>query len=251
MNLSLLDNALWAASLVGHVALLCILLAKGRARQFPIFTSMIGFQVLETITLYFVYSHGSKLWYARLYWSAVLVDFLLQIGLVLELARSVLRPAGTWVRDVRKQFALYALVGVLVAAALAWFVSPPSPSALDAWEVRGNLFTSLLICELFVAMAMTSNRLGLGWRSHVIAVGQGLTAWVTVAMVVDALHSFLGSERYFAALEHLRMGTYLAVLGYWIVQLWLPEPARQPLSPEMRKYILALDEQFEYDRGKT
>jgi hypothetical protein len=32
----------------------------------------------------------------------------------------------------------------------------------------------------------------------------------------------------------------LAALGYWMVQFWLEEPARQPLSPELRAYIEAL-----------
>jgi hypothetical protein len=33
------------------------------------------------------------------------------------------------------------------------------------------------------------------------------------------------------------MFAYLAVLGYWMVQFWLEEPARQPISPELRAYI--------------
>jgi hypothetical protein len=60
------------------------------------------------------------------------------------------------------------------------------------------------------------------------------------AILVDGLHGYLGAERYFTLLEHARMFVSLAALGYWMVQFWLEEPARQPLSPELRAYIEAL-----------
>ena len=129
-------------------------------------------------------------------------------------------------------------------------VSPPASDLLDALEVRGNLFTSLVICELFVVMTLTANRLGLAWRSHVMALGQGLTAWASVAVLIDALHSYLGTERDFSTLEHVRMLVYLAALGYWMVQMWLDEPARQPISAELQEYILALHRRVEYDLGR-
>lgn len=250
MNVSALDNFLWAAGFLGHAAVFSVLVYRGRWREFPVFTSAMGFQVFETVALYLLYAHGSGAWYARVYWSSAVIDFLLQLGVVVELARTVLRPTGTWVQDARKQFVLSAVVGVLVAGALAWTVSPPAANPLEAWEVRGTLFTSLLICELFVAMTLASNRLGLGWRSHVMALGQGLTAWATVAVVIDTLHSFLGSQRDFAGLEHVRMVVYLTVLGYWIVQLWKPEPARLPMSAAMQKYLIALHHNIEYDLGR-
>ncbi len=246
MSVSVLDNFFWAASFLGHAAVFSVLVYRGRWREYPVFTALMGFDASLTIVLYLIYAHGSD-WYTRVYWGSVVVDFLLQLGVVVELARTVLRPTGTWVQDARKQFVISAVAGVVVAAGLAWTVSPPAANPLEAWEVRANLFTSLLICELFVAMTMASNRLGLGWRSHVMALGQGLTAWATVAVVIDTLHSFLGSQRDFAGLEHVRMLVYLTVLGYWIVQLWKPEPARLPMSAAMQKYIVALHRNIEYD----
>jgi hypothetical protein len=251
MNLSTLDNVLWAASFFGNVALFFVLIYRGRWREFQIFTSLIGFDSLLTVGLFAIYSHGARTWYTRVYWSSVIVDFGLQLGVVFELVRVVLRPTGTWVRDARKQFLLWGATGAMLAMAMAWIVSPPAAKVLDALEVRGNLFTSLLICELFIVMTITSNRLGLAWRSHVMALAQGLTAWATVAVVIDALHSYLGAQRDFSGLEHARMFVYLAALGYWIVQLWRPEPERQPLSPEMRKYIVALHSRVQYDLSRA
>jgi hypothetical protein len=247
MNLSRLDGILWAASFVGHVALLCVLTLRVRWKTFPIFTALVGFDTFRTIALYLIYAHGSRLWYARIYWACTVVDFALQIGVVLEMARIVLRPTGTWVRDARKQFVLWALIGVGLAMVLAWGVSPPGLKAKEVWEVRGNLFTSLVTCELVLVMALASTRLGLGWRSHVMALGQGLAVWSIVAVAVDGIQSYLGAAQQFATLDHVRIFVYCAALLYWIVQFWIPEPVRRPISPEMRNYILALHRKVTYD----
>jgi hypothetical protein len=250
MNLSTLAGVLWAAGFVGHVALFSVLMYRRRWKEIPVFTAYMAFQAVLTPVLFWIYKDGSPIWYARTYWSSDLLDFAFQLGIVLEIARVVLRPTGTWVRDARKQFFLSGTAGVLLAAALAWIVSPPAPHLLDRLEVQGNLFTSLVICGLFVLMTLTANRLGLGWRSHVMALGQGLTAWASVAVLIDALHSYLGTERDFTTLEQVRMFVYLAALGFWMIQLWRDEPARQPISPELREHILALHRRVEYDLGR-
>ena len=247
MNVSKLDDVLWAVGFIGHAALLCVLVLRGRSKAFPIFTLLIGFDTLLTIGLYFLYAHGAQLWYGRVYWTYAVVDFALQIGVVLEMAWIVLKPTGAWVRDARKQFVTWALVGSAMAAILAWGVSPPGLEGMAAWEVRGSLFTSMVTCELVLAMALSSTRLGLGWRSHVMALGEGLAVWSLVAVAVDGLQSFLGSAQQFAILDHVRMLVYCAALGYWIVQFWLPEPVRRPISPELHNYILALHRKVTYD----
>lgn len=251
MNLWTFADVLWAAGFVGHVALFAVLIYRGRGREIPVFTALIAFHAALTPVLYEIYRHGSPVWYARVYWSSALLDFAFQIGIVVEIARIVLRPTGTWVQDAKRQFFVSGLGAVLLAAALAWFVSPPSAHVLDRWEVRGNLFTSLVICELFVLMSITANRLGLGWRSHVMALGQGLTAWALIAVLIDALHSYFGTEREFTTLEHLRMTVYVAALGFWMVQLWVDEPERQPISSDLQQYIVALHSRVKYDLGRV
>jgi hypothetical protein len=68
-----------------------------------------------------------------------------------------------------------------------------------------------------------------------------------VAILVDGLHSFFGSQRYFGELEQARTFAYLMALGYWSVQFWLEEPARQPISPQLRAYILDLHQKIKND----
>ena|ERR1035437_5486001 len=247
MNLSALDWALWAAGFLGNAVLFSILMIRRRCREFPVFTTYMGFEVVQTVLLYVIYRQDPQVWYARFYWFTTLLGFALQLGVVWEIARIVMRPTGTWVRDAKKQFILWGAVGILLAAALPWLVTPPATSLLDRLDVRVSLFASLVICELIAVVTRTSRSLGLGWRNHVMALGNGWTAWAVVAILVEGLHSYFGAERYFTVLEHARMFVYLAALGYWMVQFWLEEPARQPISPELRAYIQALHQRIKND----
>ncbi|MGA3159787.1 MAG: hypothetical protein ABSC77_01115 [Terracidiphilus sp.] len=247
MNLSALDLALWAANFLGEAVLFSILIYRRRRREFPVFTTLIGFEAVIPAALYLIYIRGYYGWYARVYWSQALIDFILQLGVVWEIARIVLRPTGTWVRDARKQFILWGAAGILLAAALPWLVMPPAATLLGRLQVRGFLFTSLVVCELIAVVTRTSKSLGLGWRNHVMALGNGWTVWAVVAILVDGLHSFPGMQHYFTVLEHIKMFAYLAVLGYWMVQFWLEEPARQPISPQLHAYIEALHQRIKND----
>jgi hypothetical protein len=251
MNLSALDWMLVAATSLGNTALFAVLIVRRRWREFPVFTTLMGFEAAHSFVLYALVQYGSWSWYARAYWASVLIEFALELGIVFEIARIVLRPTGTWVQDARKQFILWGAAGILFAAALPWLVTPPAATPLDRLVVRGFLFSSLLICELIAVVTRTSKNLGLGWRSHVMALGNGWTAWAVVAILVDGLHSYFGAQRYFGELEHVRMLAYLAALGYWVVQFWLEEPARQPISPQLRAYILDLHQKIKNDLDRV
>jgi hypothetical protein len=247
MHFSLVDTLPWGVALLLNLAFLFVLLWRGRWRQFPVLTAWLAFLVLRSVALFFFYVHGSKSWYTRVYLAGLWIDFALQLGIAFEIARIVLAPTGTWVRDARLRFVAGGIAGAALAALLAWWVTPPASTTRLFWQIRGNLFTSLVICELFVAISLTANRLGLGWRNHVMAVGQGLTAWSTVMVVTTALQSFLGSQRLYLPLERARSFTYIAAECWIIVQLWRQEPERQPISADLHEYILALHRRVEYD----
>lgn len=247
MNPSALDWLLIASTSLGNVGLFAVLIFRRRWKDFPFFTAYMGFDSALVPLLYLIFWIGSQTWYSRVYWTSILIEFVLQLGVIWEIARIVMRPTGSWVRDAKKTFILWGAAGILLAAALPWLVTPPAAGLLERLAVRGNLFTSLVICELIAVVTRTSKSLGLGWRNHVMALGNGWTAWALIAILVDGLHSYFGAERYFGVLEHVRMFAYLSALGYWMVQFWLEEPARQPISPELSNYIQALHRRINLD----
>lgn len=250
MNLSRVAELIWVGSFVGHVALLIVLLIRRRWREFPVFSGYIAFHAVETPILYALYSHHLHVWYARVYWTGALIDFAFQLGIVFEVARIVMKPTGTWMRDARRQFLIGGAGGLLLAAGLTWWLVPPGTHGLERLEMKGNLFAAFLICELFLIISSTARKMGLGWRNHVLAVAQGFGAWIIVSLASEALHGYFGRSKYFSPLVYLHQWVYIGALIYWIVQMWRPEPERRPLSPELREYIIALHNRVEYDLGK-
>jgi hypothetical protein len=247
MTFTSLDEALWLAGFVGHVAVLVVLLVRGRTREFPVFASLVAYQIAVTIALFLISRYGTEHQYYLGYWVLAPGDYAFQIALIFEIARIVLRPTGTWVRDARLSFLLWSAVGVLVSAGLSLEIHPPATKGLDLWEVRATVFTSLLTCEMFLAMSTAAHRVGLLWRSHVMALGNGLTVWALIQLFGDIVHLALGWRLDFVVFDYVRMFVYVAVLGYWSVVFWLPERERVPLSPEMQDYLIALNRKVEYD----
>jgi hypothetical protein len=247
MNLSGSDLALLAASFLEEVALFSILILRRRWKEFPVFTALIGFETVLNPVGYALLQYGCISWYARVYWASVLIEFVLQLGIIFEIARIVMRPTGTWFQDAWKQFILGGAAGLMLAAALAWMLSPLAATLPERLEARGNLFTDLVVCELFVVMLLTAKQLGLGLRNHVFALVTGWSVWVIAAMLVDLLHGYYGTHLHYDALDNVRKFAYLAALVYWMVQFWLEEPARQEIPPELRAYILALHSRVRND----
>lgn len=236
-----LAQVLWAAGFIELSALFLVLLIRGRWRSFPIFTTWIGFQVLRAIILYHLYRVAPPTIYSLYYWSATVVDTAMQIAIVFELARAVLKPTGTWVRDARRMFLLLSLVGVFLAAFAAYGVNPPGE--IGGWIEKGNLFASLLNAQLFAAMAFSSTRLGLAWRHHVMAIATGWALWAVVGLFVEAAYSYFGPQWKGLALDQIRVIAYQAATIYWTINLWFPEPAQRTLSPKMQSYLSGLQHQ--------
>jgi hypothetical protein len=247
MQFTTLDNVLWVAGVVANAALLCVLLLRRRWRTFPVFTLYIAFDVTRTLALMLVYHYGSIEAYRVAYWGTSFTATALQLGWLYEIARDVLRPTGTWIRDARGQFLLWSGLGALIALAAAWAIRPVASSAVGTWEVKGFVFTSLLTCEIFLAMSVAANRLGLRWGNHVMALTIGLVPRAVTSVGCDIVYSAYGWTPYFAVLDHTRIFLYMAVEIYWAVTFWFPEQERAPVSPEMREYLVALHNRVQYD----
>ncbi len=245
MNLSVVARVLWAVSFIEHVILLLVLLMRGRWKTFPVFTTWIGFNTFRTILLFAIYSYGSKHLYGNVYWSASFLDLALQVGVVFEIARVVLKPTGTWVRDARKTFLLMGMVGAAFAAMIAYVINPSSDSSLEFWIEKGNLFSAMLTVELFVSMAFASTQLGLVWTSHVMRIGQGWAVWAVVALIIEGAYSHFGANWHGVVLDNIRILTYEGVTVFWIITLWRSEPKRRTLSPEMQSYLDGLHSQLQ------
>ena len=241
-----LEDALWAGALAGELAFAVVAAAKGRWRRFPASCAFILFPAPDSV-FFMCLAHAAPSRYGPCYMGYIGINFFLQLALILELARTVLARTPGLVRTAWKQSLTYSVLGVVVALGLALLVVPPAQTHMEQVEIRADLFTSLLTCELVITMMMTSTTLGLGWRNHVMAIGEGMLVWSTVEVIADSLHSYFGFNQYYAVPEYSANLVYIGALVYWCIQLWKEEPAPKAISPELRKYMIALHDRVHYD----
>jgi hypothetical protein len=249
VHLTGLDFLFWAAGFLGHLGLLLVLWYRNRARVFPFFTALITLGVTQTIVLYFVLHYGTRASYAATYWSLAILDTVLQLCVVYEIAARVFRPLDVWAEDVRSSFVLLVNLSLLIAFGLAWLASAPARTWMQDVTNKGNLFASALLSELFVAMMALSINAGLPWRSDVAKIAQGLGAYSLISVLVDTGHSYFGIGREqpaFILISHVRMAAYLGCVTYWLVNLWPEERPARSMTNEMREEMFTLQTRVAY-----
>ena len=249
MHLTDLDLLFWAAGFVENLGLLFVLWYRRRAGAFPFFTTLATLIVIKTAVLYFVNLYGTKNDYAYAYWSLGILDMTLQLCVVYEVASLVFRPLNVWAEDVRSSFVWLISLSLLVALGLTWLESVPSPTWMRALTAKGNLFASLLLSELFVAMMALSIKVRLPWRTHVAKIAQGLGAYSLISVLIDTGRSYFGTGREqpaFVAISHVRMAAYLGCVTYWIASLWPDEVPARTMTAEMRERLFTLQAQVAY-----
>ena len=238
MRVTLVALALWAAGSALNAALVFILIYKRRHQTVPWFTAWLVFQLGYAIACFLVYRLGTKAEYRWVYWIGALVDFLLQVAVILEVAAHVMKREGEWVEGAKSALLPFAVAGPLVGLVLATTMTPATPTLLTSLGARASLFTTILICALFVAVVRGSQRLGLDWWGHVARESYGLTIWTVAAFATDTLHAYWRTMGQWQALEDLRIAFWQAALLYWCVSFWLPETGHRPMPEEVKKKII-------------
>lgn len=237
MSISTLAGALWAAGFIANAALLLVLLARRRYAAFPFFTAYIAFNVLRTITLFLIFrASGAVRLYARVYWSATALEFLLQLLVLAEVLRKVI-PPDVWGEDARRRFRRLAAAGIIVSIALTTVIRPHLPHSIADWMERGQIFTATLMIVLLLAMALSTTALGLGWSRHTAALATGLAIWGLTAFFVEGAYAVLGAQWRGLYLDYFRIFAYLAVVLFWVATFALPEREKRPLTAEQKEYL--------------
>jgi hypothetical protein len=244
MHLTGLDLLFWAVGFAGHVILLLVLLARHRARTFPIFTTLIGLDIVRTIALALIQQYGTRAGYFYTYWFLAILDVALQVGVVYEMTSRVFRPLGKWASDVRHGLMWWIIGSIAVAAGLSWLASPPTRLWMQTVMIKGNIFSAALLSELFVGMIALSVTAGLPWKTHVARISQGLGVYSVLTVVLEAARTYFGlrtNSQIYDDLSHVRMGVYLLCVTYWIIMLWRDAPRGREMTEGMRRQLAAIN----------
>jgi hypothetical protein len=237
------DIALWLAGFATLAILFSVLLAKKRAAQFPFFTATIGFAALSDVGLFLAMKHPAI--YSTSYWSAQVIECVLQIAVVIEIARQVFRPFGKWAAGARSFWTAACGVSLVAAAGLTFLASPQAPTSAWVWVIKGNFFAVMLTCMISIAVLVTARQYGLAWRNHVIGLAQGWTFWAFIAFAVETCHSYFGYTSFYEHLEYVGELANVAAYLYWTFVFWQEEPSRV-LTPERHNILIEQQRQLDY-----
>lgn len=249
MPLTGFDLVLWIAGFGAHLVLLYVLAVRIGLRQFPLFSSLIVANLLRSVVLSVVRLYATKSGYFYTFWSFGVIDTGLELGVVYEMYRMTFRPLGFWAKDVRSKFLGLVLLAVLVASMLTWLAAPHAELEIQAVVIRGNFFSSICLCELFVGMTALAVESGLPWKTHVARISQGLGVYSAVDVLIEVGHAYwgLGSGPHYTTLSHVRMLVYLGCVFYWIVTLSRPAPQAKSPAGHLLRQLLELQNGLDSD----
>jgi hypothetical protein len=234
------DNTIWFAGIVAEAAVVGLLLYRRAWQTLPVFCVYCAWALLSDAGNYVIHSFFPPS-YLTAYLAETVVDSVLEFGILIELAWSVLRP----LRASLPGNAL-AVVGVMILAIGAgiWQFSGihaiTSPSS--AWRdlMRVQQTASMMRILFFLALAGCSQLLSIGWRDRELQVATGLGFYSFVSLTVEILHTHGAMQQYFRLLSQFVGVSYLCSLLYWVVSFAQKEAERREFSPQMRSALLAV-----------
>ncbi|MGA9720552.1 MAG: hypothetical protein WBQ79_19895 [Acidobacteriaceae bacterium] len=226
-------------------AWLCVvLLRKGLARLYPIFFIYLLLNIAEdpfSLTLN-SYSAG----YRQFYFVVTILDYILQLLIVFEIGKNVLRPSK---RSLPFPIAPVAVVGVLlcalVAASFSRQVQAVGTGDLIQLSLRVSLGLAVLKLLLFAALAGFAQMLGIGWKSHVLQLATGLAFYAGVSLLIQISSSHV-SEADTSYIHHLdrlmdiQTVAFVGTLVFWTWAFSRNEAPRKDFTPQMQEVLVTI-----------
>jgi hypothetical protein len=235
-----LDNTLWIAGIVAEVAVVGLLFYRRVWRLLPVFCVYCVWALLSDAGNYLIHSFFLSS-YLTAYLAETVVDSVLEFGILVELAWSVLRPLRASLP--RSALVVVAVLILAVGAAIWPFSSAHafasmSPELQDLARVQQT--ASIMRILFFLVLAGCSQMLSIGWRDRELQVATGLGFYSLVSLAVEILHTHGEMQQHYRVLNQFVAAGYLFSLVYWVVSFAQKEAERREFSPQMQRALLAV-----------
>lgn len=234
------ESALWYSTTCLEVAVIAVALWRKIARLLPVFFAYLIWAILSDVVLMLARSSSPQL-YFRVFRYEMPIDSVLQFGVLVELAWSVLRPMRSMLP--RRTILVISLL-VLIAGAIVWPLTgftvihsmPPEWTRL----LRLEQTFSVLRILFFFGLAALSQFLAIGWRDRELQVATGLGFYSVISMGAALLHTHPAPPAQFHRIDDIVSFSYLFSLLYWAVSFMQQQAARQEFSPRMQSLLLSV-----------
>jgi len=235
-----LDNALWIAGILLEAAVVGTLIYRRVWRILPLFSVYCAWDLLSNTGAYPLRQYFSAQ-YPTVYLVQVIVDAVFVLGVLVELAWSVLRPLRSSLS--RRILVVIAILIVAVGAAILPFsgihqFSTSDPAMQGIFRVQQT--AAILRILFFLGLAGFSQLLSIGWRDRELQVATGLGFYSLASVTVSLLQSNQTMESQYRSLNVIVVASYLCSLLYWVVSFAQKEAKRREFTPQMQNFLLAV-----------
>lgn len=240
-------SLLFAAGWVAEVALLVVLLVRRQYRQFPIFTAYIAFNFLGDLAVGAVSASQNMGLAGRVSLFLLPLQYLLELGVLFEVAWHVLRPVQPSLPPRTIQaLLLLACLALPLGAWIAWRVDLQGASPYATVKFSLDLAVGMLRMLIFALVAGFSQLLGIGWKSKVLRLASALALYSAGDLIVSLVQSHIGASN---ALDDVRAGLYALELGLLLWAFTTKDVRRQDFSPQMEQFLLTISGRAKHIRA--
>ena len=232
MELNHWDIILWISGYVGNICLMAVLCVKKRYKAFPWFTLFLANELVQDPLLALLARYGAAKHYFYTYWFLDVLDSLLLLLVIFELARAVTQVIDEFKNMFRSHDLFWLAAALLITGISCWTLAPELPNPIVTLALKAATMTSITMCGLTVYVFLAAFFYGVRFRVHAVAITYGLTAYALTRMLVYVAVLNTGSADAWELLSRWSKPLYILMLFGWSLMLWLEEPDRK-LSPEM------------------
>ncbi len=214
MALDNIDLTLWLAGILMEASLLVLVVWKRIYRSLPVFACFLVWCLLSDIGM------AVAVRFPNAYLSATLVnitvDALLQLGILAELGRVVMRHNRVTPPSRVVVILLTVLAFVLAGSLNKWTIPTQFPILDMLYLVLMQLLAVLRVVFL-LTLVWWSSLQGLRWPTRELRIVTGLGFYIIATLSVAILHSHNMGGMEYHWLDQLLVGAYLWTLSYWIL----------------------------------
>jgi hypothetical protein len=237
MSLQALYSCLSILGLLAEFVLLIILLARRQYKSFPIFTFYIAFNFINDVGVGAIIAVTRPHVAQSVALAMLPLQYLIELGVLLEIAWNVLRPVQTSLpRGAIKVFLGFIVFALIGGTLLASHVHPTGNKVYDI-KAPMDLTVGLLRMLIFVAIAGFAQVLGIGWKNKVLQLATALSFYSAVDLIVSLAERHNGGPD---TLEQFRGLAYLFELGFLVWVFTTKEVRRREFSPQMEQFLVTL-----------
>ena len=230
MSLSSWQAWNWLIGFFGYVVLMSVLVLRKRYSTFPWFTFLLAQEIAQTIVLFTVHHFSGPKVYSFTYWTFELLEAVVRVGVLFELARITARLLRENASDRLRALMNAIVIASAICAGLVLGMHV-SGSLLVVTGVKISLCSSIFSGLLILSFVLTTFFEGIRSRIHSQALAYGMFFYFSGKLVAELGLVFGGTGMWFR-LGGYTQPVYILCLFAWSAILWFDEPKRV-LTEEM------------------